>query len=149
METPVSSTFYHASLFRRIAALVYDSLIVFALLILASAVAMLLVGLVLGSEAITDNNVLVENPIFFTWLIFCWFYYYAWCWRKGGQTLGMKAWRIKLIAIDEDKISYKNALLRFVSALFGLANFWLFMPGKRGWHDIVSNSNVILTEKNK
>ena len=61
----------------------------------------------------------------------------------------MKAWRLKLISIDRQRISYQNALLRFSSALFGLANFWLLMPGKRGWHDILSRSNIVLTEKNR
>jgi len=148
MKVPLSTTPINAGLFRRLAALVYDSLIVVALLFLASAVAMLVVSMIMGSEAIVEQKILVENPVFFSWLIFCWFYYYAWCWRKGGQTLGMKAWRLKLVAEQEEIFSYKNALLRFFSGLFGLSNVWVLVPGKRGWHDIISHSNVILTEKN-
>ena len=145
-EKSTTQSLVHAGLFRRLAALVYDALIVIAILFLASAIAMLVVVLIMGSAAITEQNVLVENPIYFAWLIFCWFYYYSWCWQRGGQTLGMKAWRLKLVSNDGDKISYKNALLRFLSALFGLANFWLLVSGKRGWHDILSHSNITSIE---
>ena len=147
MPSQSNKTFYHASLFRRMAALVYDTLVVTALLFLASAIAMLFISLILSSEAITEQHVLVENPFYFSWLMFCWFYYYAWCWRKSGQTLGMKAWRLKLVTVKGDVLTYPNALLRFISALFGLANLWVLVPGKRGWHDILSLTNIVLIDK--
>ena len=144
-----NKTVYHAGLFRRFASLVYDSLIITSILFLATTIAILLVSLVLGTNAITENSILVGNPIFFFWLVFTWFSYYAWCWRKSGQTLGMKAWRLKLITLDSSVISYKNALLRFFSAFLGLANLWALLPAKRGWHDILSSSNIIVTAKDQ
>jgi len=132
-----------AGFFKRIAALVYDTLIIAALLVLASAIAMIVVTAFLGSEAITEQQILIENPLFFSWLLFCWFYYYYWCWQKAGQTLGMKTWKIKLITEDGKQMSLKNALIRFASGMFGLANVWLCLPGKRGWHDILSHSDII------
>ena len=137
----------YAGLFKRTAALVYDALIVVAILFLASALAMLIVGLFLGAEAITEQKVLVENPFYFAWLIFCWFYYYYWCWQKGGQTLGMKAWRLKLVSTTDETIKLRYALLRFSSCLLGLANLWLLLPGNQGWQDILSHSIIIVTEK--
>ncbi len=139
---------YRAGLFRRLAAIVYDSLVVIAILFFASALAMFCVSMALDSTAITEQQILVENPIYFSWLIFCWFYYYAWCWRKGGQTLGMKAWRLKLVSCSGQTISYKNSAIRFFSALLGIANFGVLLPVKRGWHDILSNSNIIVIDKN-
>ena len=38
--------------------------------------------------------------------------YFLWCWLRGGQTLAMKAWRIRLVGATPRK-----ALLRFVYAL--------------------------------
>lgn len=149
MTETKNQTNSHAGLFRRLAALVYDGLIVIALLFLASAIAMMMVSLIMGPEAITEQAILVENPLYFGWLVFCWYYYYAWCWRKAGQTLGMKAWRLKLIPNNGHIISYKNTLLRFFTGFLGLANLWVLAPGKRAMHDILSDSNIILVAKNK
>ncbi|MEA3194730.1 MAG: hypothetical protein QOD26_3063 [Betaproteobacteria bacterium] len=38
--------------------------------------------------------------------------YFLWCWLRGGQTLAMKAWRIRLVGVTP-----RNALLRFVLAV--------------------------------
>jgi uncharacterized RDD family membrane protein YckC len=145
-EKPI---YYHASCFRRLAALVYDSLIVLAVLLLATALAMLPLGLMMGGEALSEQQILVENPIFFSWLMFSWFYYYTWCWRHGGQTVGMKAWRIKLIPIGEDKMTWKQSAQRFLTGALGLANLWALVGARRGWHDIISNTNVVLIPKAK
>ena len=149
MNSIESQTLYHAGVFRRLAALVYDSLIVLAVLLFATALAMLPVAMIAGSEAISENQVLVENPIFFSWLIFSWFYYYAWCWRHGGQTVGMKAWRIRVVAAEGENVTWKHCLIRFATAVVGLANLWAFFGDKRGWHDILSKTNVIHMPKNK
>ncbi|MCP3674115.1 MAG: RDD family protein [Gammaproteobacteria bacterium] len=138
----------HAGLFKRLATVIYDGLIVVAILFLASAIAMAVVGAIMGSEAITEQQILVSNPIYSAWLVVCWFSYYAWCWRKGGQTLGMKAWRLKLITNDNIKITYSNALLRFFSSLLGLAHLWALFPEKRGWQDIISQTNIIVLKMN-
>jgi len=147
MAEPAAQSLPIAGLFKRLMALVYDGLVVIAILFLASALAMALVGLFMGSEAITEQQVLVENPIYFAWLILCWFSYYSWCWQRGGQTLGMKAWRLKLVTDDNNTIAYKYALIRFFSCLFGLANFWVLLPGKRGWHDILSHTNIVIIDR--
>src|SRR6266481_1548837 len=49
--------------------------------------------------------------------------YFLRCWLRGGQTLAMKAWRIRLVSVTPEK-----ALLRFFLALLlvptGLALLW-------------------------
>ena len=137
----------NAGLFRRTSALIYDLMIIIAILFLASAIAILIVVMFIGTEAVTEQRVLIENPLYFAWLMFCWFYYYAWCWRNGGQTLGMKTWRLKLVSDDGEIISYKNSLIRFASSLFGIANIMLLLPEKRGWQDTLSHSNIIFMPK--
>ena len=45
--------------------------------------------------------------------------YFLWCWLRGGQTLAMKTWRIRLVAKEgRGRLTPKAALLRFVCALF-------------------------------
>jgi len=38
--------------------------------------------------------------------------YFLWCWLRGGQTLAMKAWRIRLVDVTPAK-----ALMRFILAV--------------------------------
>jgi uncharacterized RDD family membrane protein YckC len=139
---------YPAGFIRRLAALVYDSLVITAILILSTAVVMMFIVIFMGETAITEQKVLVENPLYFAWLLATWFYYYAWCWRTGGQTLGMKAWRLKLVSNDNLIISYKHAFIRFISSFLGLANLGVLFPGKRGWHDRLSHSDIVVIDKN-
>jgi len=42
--------------------------------------------------------------------------YFLWCWLRGGQTLAMKAWRIRLVAPGRSRLPPRLALLRFVYA---------------------------------
>jgi len=45
--------------------------------------------------------------------------YFLWCWLRGGQTLPMKAWRIRLVAPGHARVPARVALLRFAyAALF-------------------------------
>ncbi|MFT5451519.1 MAG: putative RDD family membrane protein YckC [Enterobacterales bacterium] len=148
MNDASTLTPYPAGFFRRLAALVYDSLVVTAILILTTAIVMIVVAMFMGETAITEQNILVENPLYFSCLVATWFYYYAWCWRTGGQTLGMKAWRLKLVSNDNLTISYKNALIRFSSSLLGLANLGVLLPSQRGWHDRLSHTDIVVIDKN-
>ncbi len=143
MTSNASSILKNASFIKRTAALVYDTLVIIAILLLGTAIAMIVVTLIYGSEALSEQQILLENPLLFIWLLFCWFYYYCWCWQKVGQTLGMKTWKIKLVTDDNKKITCSNALIRFSSSLFGLANIGLFFPVKKGWQDLLSHSTII------
>ena len=42
--------------------------------------------------------------------------YFLWCWLRGGQTLAMKAWRVRVVARDGGRLSARAALLRFAWA---------------------------------
>lgn len=48
--------------------------------------------------------------------------YFTWFWSRGGQTVAMKAWHIRLVTADGQPVSQRRALLRFV-----LAWLW-FLP---------------------
>ena len=70
--------------------------------------------------------------------------YFLWCWLRGGQTLAMKAWRIRLI-----DVSPKKALLRFMLALVlvptGLSILWSFFDiEKQFLHDRLAGTRLVL-----
>ena len=75
--------------------------------------------------------------------------YFLWCWLRGGQTLAMKTWRIRLVARkDHGRLSPQAALLRFVCALvlvpslIGIAWAW-FDRDRQFLHDRLAGSLLI------
>jgi uncharacterized RDD family membrane protein YckC len=81
--------------------------------------------------------------------------FYAWFWTHGGQTLGMKTWRVRVETLDGKAISYQQTLIRATVAilsagLLGLGFLWsLFDKEKRTWHDMVSKSRLVAVIKTK
>ena len=49
--------------------------------------------------------------------------YFLWCWLRGGQTLAMKAWRIRVVASNGECLSPRLALLRFAWACLSVGAF--------------------------
>ena len=141
------SEYPDASALRRLLALIYDALIVMALLIFAGAIGMGVAVAFYGQEAVTESGILTENPVYFSWLLFSWFYYYFYCWSKTGQTIAMKAWRIQLITIDNTPIEMSQALIRFFTGLLGLGNVTAFLPSRWTLHDHLSKTRVVLLPK--
>lgn len=140
--TPVngSRTSQSCGLLRRLAIILYDSVVVIALLMLATLVA-LLAGFQ-GGKALTD-------PFFTLYLFIVWFVYLAWCWRKGGMTLGMRAWRVRIEDENGDCPGWKHCSIRFAvsllsAALAGAGFFWSLVDAeKRCWHDIASATRLV------
>ena len=123
---------------RRLAAQVYDLLLLIALLFLATA---LLLPFTAG-EAISAQQTLIYR----IYLAVISFLFYGWFWTHGGQTLGLRAWKIKVLTFDQKPISWIQALLRFASALvswsfFGLGFLWILADkNRRSWHDHLSKT---------
>ena len=88
--------------------MVYDTLLVLALWMAGTALTLPLTH----GEAIHSGN-----PFFQTYLLFIAFAFYAGFWVYGGQTLGMRAWRLRVIRRDGGAISLWQALLRFLTVL--------------------------------
>jgi len=76
-------------------------------------------------------------------------------WTMGGQTLGMRAWRIKVVQSDGSKVTTTQATSRFACAIVsalaaGLGFVWmLFSREKLSWHDQWSGTRLILLPKTK
>lgn len=130
-------------LIRRLAAILYDGLLLIALLFVATAIITLPFGNPSGAMLLGFQLFIFEiiPLIFFTGF-----------WIRGGQTLGMRAWRLKLVRMDGEDISWSDALKRHFAALFsillfGLGFIWiLFDPQKFAWHDRLSKTQLILID---
>ena len=67
--------------------------------------------------------------------------YFLFCWLRGGQTLAMKAWRIRLIDVTPRK-----ALLRLILAalLLPVSVLWaLFDRDRQFLHDRLAGTRII------
>lgn len=69
--------------------------------------------------------------------------YFLWSWLRGGQTLAMKAWRIRLV-----QVTPRKALLRFLIALVavptGLSIVWALFDRERQFlHDRLAGTRLV------
>ena len=142
------------SLLRRLAALLYDTLLVIPLVgvtvALASALEMWLLGVSEGGDYYQMNPHIVQLLS-----IACVAIFFTLFWRKGGQTLGMQAWRIKLVDGSGNTPGTARCLLRCAAALASLLpaglGYWWWLVDKQGryWHDHLSCTHLELLPKQK
>jgi uncharacterized RDD family membrane protein YckC len=97
--------------------------------------------------------------------------YFVWFWSRGGQTVAMKAWHIRLVDRQDRPVSQTRALARFAlawlwflpalmtaklaglqgGALFGLmfvgvlayAGLARLHPDRQFWHDVVCGTRLV------
>jgi uncharacterized RDD family membrane protein YckC len=145
-----------ASLPRRIAAMCYDALLCFALLLVTAFLYKLVLMGIVGEaklRAMSESGSLDGDPLLSTLLLFVLFGFFAKFWTHSGQTLGMQVWGIRVQNTDGTGISLWQALLRFVVAIaswlcLGLGFVWaLFDKQKRSWHDHYSNTQLVRIPK--
>ena len=72
-------------------------------------------------------------------------------WRRGGQTLGMRPWRLRVVGGDGGRPPVRALLVRYavgnVSLLLGGLGFWWAWADRGGltWHDRASNTRMVRT----
>jgi uncharacterized RDD family membrane protein YckC len=126
-------------LLRRFAIMVYDAVAVLALLLLATALVMLA-----GFRDVSAGR----DLLFTAWLALVWFLYLGLCWRAGGMTVGMRAWRVRIETDAGERPGWGACLARFTVSLVSFAaaglGFWaaLFRRDRRTWHDRASGTRL-------
>ena len=77
------------------------------------------------------------------------FYSYFWI-KNQGQTLGMQAWRIKLVTAENKNITLKDSIKRcFFSIILFPGYLWILIDkDKLSWADILSNTKIVNLSKN-
>lgn len=144
-----------AGLWRRLAAGFYDLLLLVALWFVIGFVLAIVETSLQPPDMRGEIRPLVPADIApFVTLPFLWLVsvlFYGWFWRHGGQTLGMKTWRLRLVTVDDRLPSWRVVLLRAAVgtlslACLGLGFFWVLVDG-RAWHDRVSGTRVVVLPK--
>ena len=133
-------------LLRHLAVIIYDFLLLVALLFLATALLLPFNG----GKAFSHQQV-----FYFLYLLAVSFFFYGWFWTHGGQTLGLRAWKVKLLTDNFERVTWRQALVRFVVSLLswgvlGLGFLWVLLgKNHRTWHDMASKTGLYLDQVDK
>lgn len=140
MTDPLTDT---AGLWRRLAAMLYDSFLVVALWFLTTIVMVALLN---------DGNA-IEGPAFQMFLYLEAGAFFSYFWHVKGQTLGMQVWKIKAVNDAGEIMTLAECMVRYFFAtlslfFLGLGFLWiLFDPERLAWHDRASGTRIIFLGK--
>jgi uncharacterized RDD family membrane protein YckC len=133
-----------ASLARRLASLLYEVVVVAAIVLVASFASV---------HAATSRLEGLARTLFQAYLFLVVGGYFVWSWSRGGQTLPMKAWRIRLVESDGTPVRIRRAVLRYLlaasafapAAIGGLA-LWMYPqpPPPLGWFAVAPAALTLL-----
>ena len=128
----------------RLFAALYDALPLLALWFLAAGLALLLTGGALDVRRLADK-LFVQCLVLLVTAA-----YFIVSWLRGGQTVGMRPWRLRVVRNDGSPLDFRHAALRFgvATVSFGLGLLWCLVDrDRRAWHDIAADSVVVRMEK--
>lgn len=156
MKTAQNKTASHCkncSFSRRIACLIYDGLIIAALWMLAA----------LPVVIAYNGPIPAASFGFQLYLLIIAGLYFGWSWHHGGQTLGMRAWRVHLTTMRTDTSAhieqqltvpgYRACLMRYLTGFLSsisLGMGWLWAlghPDSLTWHDLMSKTRLVTKPK--
>ncbi|MDZ4728660.1 MAG: RDD family protein [Xanthomonadales bacterium] len=147
-SAPAADHLTPCSMLRLLLVMLYDAVIVFAVLMVAGAIALHL----------PFNNQSAGKDLAYTlYLLLAWFLYVAWCWRHGGMTLGMRAWKVRVVSDSgsdsgsdrAQQPSWRQCGLRFISAWLsavpaGMGYWWMLIDHQQlSWHDRLSKTRLL------
>lgn len=156
MDHSSQQQFPRAGFRRRFGSWFYDVLIALAVYMVAGAIAFLLFNLLIKYGVVDMQG--FEHPIdlqrsslIFSVLIYGWniawvSFFFVFFWAKSGQTLGMKAWRLRVQNQDGTRISKMTGIKRLLPTLLGLGNLTVMFDRKNklSLQDRLTNTEVVV-----
>lgn len=155
----MSGEFPRAGFWRRFASLVYDTLAIIAFAMLTVVLYLFAVQGLISLDIISlngaeDVSAFIQNSnllsgIRTALLIIVSLVFFGYFWTKSGQTIGMRAWRLKVQTLEGNLISWPQSIIRSVSALLGLGNLVVLVDfkNKKALQDYISKTEVITLTK--
>ena len=125
---------------RRLASMLYESLVVFAVL---------LIGFLLPQILLSAYGLGTSNRLLWLHVLALLALYFVWFWLHGGQTLPMKTWKLRVTNADGRPIRPLQAVFRYCLAwpsvlLFGIGIFWAFFDRDRQFlHDRIAGTRIV------
>jgi len=125
-------------LFRRIATLIYDGILLVCLEIV------LALPLPAIPEAVRSS--FGGRMAIFLGMLLVAYAFVGYCWTHGGQTLGERAWRVRVTAVNGEPMTWRLSLMRLLTGTVsllaaGLGYLWVIVDrDSHAWHDRISGS---------
>jgi uncharacterized RDD family membrane protein YckC len=126
---------------RRLASMFYESLLLFAVAFAATGLFFLASGAAFATGWLRHALQAYLVAVFAA--------YFLWCWLRSGQTLAMKAWRIRLVYPGRERVPPLRALARFALAALlvptGVSILWALFDRERQFlHDRLAGTRLVL-----
>jgi len=153
-NTPETATAPRALVGWRLLALFYDLWPALALWMLASLCFTL--GYTIAGHHDPHENIAPLSALQWALWATCWLLsglYAVISWRRGGQTLGMRPWRLRVVGSDGRPPSWRALCLRYAMGTLallagGLGFWWAWIDRDRlAWHDRASRTRVVRKPK--
>lgn len=131
-----------AGLRRRLASMLYESLLLLGVLALTFMVPLLILGI--------GMNYTPGGGMLWAYIFVVLGAYYLWYWRRSGQTLAMQTWKLKLVNTDGTLPTLGQSALRYVLAwpsvcFFGIGMLWAAIdPERQFLHDRLAGTRIVL-----
>lgn len=147
--------FPSASFMRRFASWVYDFMTGIAIAMLSVVFGYIITGTLeyfgfISTEGYEDMAAyLADGYVFQIYILLCLTAFYCYFWVKGGQTIGMRAWRLQLLTHDNQTVTIKQAVIRFYASLAGLGNLWVLVDFKnrQALQDYIAKTRTVMLTK--
>lgn len=136
-------TFSFPGFWRRFVSLLYEFLILLAVIFIASFIFHLV---------FRDANAFYFIPLYQFYLLVIMGYYFIWFWTHGGQTLAMQTWKIRVVTVDGNILNKHKAITRYLIAVigilcFGIGIIWAFFDRDHQYlHDRLAGTRIIKVE---
>jgi len=156
---PESSSSQRASFFRRLLAMIYDTLVATAVGMCAAMVMIVTLVVMLKNGALdlqgyAEPADLIQASFGYKLLIQTWVGvwiagFFLWFWRRGGQTLGMRAWRLRIYSTVEEPMTWPRLFIRLVTSLGGLGTLLVLFDfkNKQSLQDRLAKTEVLQLSK--
>lgn len=129
------------TLLRRFGAIIYDTALAGFSIVIAAGI------LAVAFTALTGLK--IPDALMVLLYIVMIYGFFGWFWRHGGQTLGMRAWKVRVVTDTGQPINWQQALLRCTWAVVSWAALGIgflvawFDPEHLTWHDRFSRTRLV------
>ncbi|MEM0909899.1 MAG: RDD family protein [Pseudomonadota bacterium] len=149
-----------AGFMRRLAAMLYDALVAIAVGMCAAFVIIIALTLLIETNVLSKQDYehvseLLQASMLYKlsiqlWVAFWIMGFFLWFWKNGGQTIGMRAWRLRIFNLeDKETIGYPTLILRLFASLGGLGTLLVLFDirHKQSLQDRLARTEVLVLSK--
>lgn len=161
VEEAVTNSASHerAGFVRRLLAMVYDTLVAIAVGMCAAMVLIVTLVVMLKNGALdlqgyAEPADLIQSSFVYKLIIQLWVGlwiagFFLWFWKRGGQTLGMRAWRLRIFSTVEQPMTWPRLIIRLVTSLGGLGTLLVLfdIKHKQSLQDRLAKTEVLKLSK--